>query len=144
MNKFITKVRDINNIWFLIVIIAILALLSLAMMNLFNDGHQEAVPLTRVENGGILDLDMLPENVELPNGVVMKDVSIYKDGNQDIISSKVDISEDQELGFLKITWLDGQQRKIGHSYASMKTSAETSRLKFWALPGSEKVQIEIA
>lgn len=185
INKHIVKAGDLSNVGFLVAIIATVAILGLAVMNLSNEGHQEAPLITRVENGGILELDALPESVELPNGAVVKDISIgvaeiyyvweavprmvkrgdqekivYVSvqretfpgdpnadgiiyGNQEMISGKVaTVSEDQSQ-YLKLTWLDNQQQKIGHTYARIDAATEISRTIFWALPGSEKVQIEI-
>ena len=185
MNKHILKMVDLVNVGFLVAIVTTLALLSLAMMmNLSNEGHQE-IPLTRVENGGILELDALPESVELPNGVVLKDVSIgvaetcyiwervpklvergdkkvviyvdvlretfpgdtdadvIKYGNQEMISGTATFPEGQRQETLKVTWLDNQQQKIGHTYALLDVSEDAGKVKFWALPGSKRMRVEI-
>lgn len=186
MNKYIIKVGDLSNVVFLVAILAAAAMLSLAAMNFSNEGHQQEIPLTRVENGGILKLDALPESVELPNGVVIEDVSIgvaemcfvwervpklvkrgdheiviyvdvlretfpgdtnadvVKYGNQEMVLGKVAVVSEDQSHDLKITWLDSQQQKVGHTYARIGAATETSRTIFWALPGSEEMRIEIA
>lgn len=184
MNKYIAKAGDLSNVMFLVAIIVAVAILGFVATNPLNEGHQQEIPLTRVENGGVLSLDALPENLELPNGVVVKDISIgvaetcfvwervpklvkrgdqevviYVDvlretfpgdtnadvtkyGNQEMVSGKVAVVPEDQQGTLKVTWLDDQQNKIGHTYAQI--DVETSRTIFWALPGSQKMRIEIA
>ena len=181
MNKYRMRIGDLSNVvFFVAIVIAIAAMLGPMAMDTLNERHQEIPPITRVENGGVLDLDTLPENLKLPNGVVLMDVSIgvaeahfvvrkvpmYRDGvtshrlllvetflgdpnadvinygNQEMISGLV-VSEDQSQD-LKVTWLDGQQQKVGHTYARIGAASETNKVVFWALPGSENMRIELA
>lgn len=110
-------------------------------------GVAEVIPV-EIQEGQILNLANLPENLVLPNGMILKNTALVNEGPLAGTISAVVIYA-KETKPLKMIWLDGAGNKISYSSHTVLNSppfgVEESggKIKIWPLYGAKQVKLEV-
>jgi len=99
-----------------------------------------------IQEGQVLNLANLPENMVLPNGMVLEGVVLVSEGSlAGTISATAFFEESSEP--LKVTWLDENGNDVSYSSHTVLNSPpfgtdSGEQINIWSLRGAEKVKFE--
>lgn len=141
----------VNNKDPIVVFIISIILMGLFLSTIPAEQSGEAVEemtLVEIQKGQILNLANLPENMVLPNGMILKNTVLVNEGPLAGTISAVVIYA-KETKPLKIIWLDSVGNEISHSSHTVLNSPPFGveepgdKIKIWSLYGADQVKLEI-
>lgn len=99
-----------------------------------------------IQEGQVLSLANLPENMMLPNGMVLKDVILVSEGSLAATISATAFFKESS-GPLKVTWLDESGNDVSYSSHTVLNSPlfgtdSGEQINIWSLRGAKKVKFE--
>lgn len=129
-------------------IIAIVAVGAI-IVALISQEESVIVVTSEIQEGQIIDLAYLPQNMILPNGAELKKISMQTLAGVEIISAEYISSEAYPP--IKLTWLDSNGKGVAYSSHTVLNKplyygfhdGDSGVIGIWPHLGARKVKVEI-
>ncbi len=137
-----------------IIVLVLLLVVGVSAIALMSHSHfaspaESADIMVEVQDGHVIDLAHLPQNLILPNGAKLKNIGMQTLSGTEIISAELFSSEDNSP--IKLTWLDSNGNRVGYSSHTVLNKpsyygfydGDSGIIKIWPHIGAKKVKVEI-